>query len=102
MDELDCIGHHGVVGCRGHAHEFLLGGVFVGSRGGHGKITQEKLAGGMALHERHQKAGTHDGIDAKRFGRIDLARDGVGHDVGIGVVGNAGIVILWQLVQGVD
>ena len=33
---------------------------------------------------------------------IDLARDGVGHDVGIGVVGNAGIVILWQLMQGVD
>ena len=56
----------------------------------------------MALHERHQKAGAHDGIDAEWFGRIDLASDGVGHDVGIGVVGNARIVILGQLMQRVD
>ena len=56
----------------------------------------------MTLHEGHQKAGTHDGVDAERFGRIDLANDGVGHVVSIGVVRDAGIVILWQLVQGVD
>ena len=56
----------------------------------------------MALHERHQKAGTHDGVDTEWFGRIDLASDGVGHDVGIGVVGDAGIVILEQLMQRVD
>ena len=56
----------------------------------------------MAIHEGHQKAGAHDGVDAERLGRIDLARDGVGHDVGIGVVGNAGVVVLGQLVQRVD
>ena len=74
----------------------------MGARGGDGKVAQEKLACGVALHKRHQKAGTHDGVDAERFGRIDLASDGVGHDVGIGVIGDAGIVILGQLVQGVD
>ena len=47
-------------------------------------------------------AGTHDGVDAERFVRIDLASDGVGHDVGIGVVGNARVVILGQLMQRVD
>lgn len=102
MDELDNIGHHGIVSGRGRAHELLLGGILVGACGGDGKIAQEKLAGGVALHKRHQKAGAHNGIDAERLGRIDLANDGVGHDVGIGVVGNAGIVILGQLVQGVD
>ena len=102
VDELDCVGHYGVVGCRGCAHELLFGVILVGARGGDGKVAQEKLAGGVALHKRHQKAGAHDGVDAERFGRIDLANDGVCHDIGIGVVGNAGIVILWQLVQGVD
>ena len=102
MDELDGVGHHGVVGGRGHAHELLLGGILVGACGGDGKIAQEKLAGGVALHELHQKAGTHDGVDAERFGRIDLASDGVGHDIGIGVIGDAGIVVLGQLMQCVD
>ena len=102
VNELDGVGHHGVVSGRGRAHELLFGGVFVGACGGDGKVTQEKLAGGAALHKRHQKAGAHDGIDAKRLGRIDLASDGVGHDIGIGVVGNAGIVVLGQLMQGVD
>ena len=74
----------------------------MGARCGDGKVTQEKLARSMALHERHQKAGAHDGVDAERFGRIDFASDGIGHDVGIGVVGNAGIVILGQLMQSVD
>ena len=74
----------------------------MGACGGDGKVAQEKLAGGVALHERHQKAGAHDGIDAERLGRIDLTRDGVGHDVGIGVVGDAGIVVLGQLMQCVD
>ena len=64
--------------------------------------SQEKLACGVALHERHQKAGAHDGIDAERFGRIDLANDGVGHNVSIGVIGHAGIVVLGQLMQRVD
>ena len=74
----------------------------MGACGGDGKVAQEKLAGGVALHKRHKKAGAHDGVDAERFGRIDLASYGVGHDVGIGVVGNAGIVILGQLMQCVD
>ena len=56
----------------------------------------------MALHKGHQKARAHDGVDTERFGRIDLANDGVGHDVGIGVIGHAGIVVLGQLMQGVD
>ena len=102
VDEFDGISHHGVVGGGGHAHELPLGGILVGARGGDGKVTQEKLAGGVALHERHQKAGAHDGVDAKRLGRIDLANDGVGHDVSIGVIGNARIVILGQLMQRVD
>ena len=102
VDELDRVGHHGVVSGRGRAHELLFGVILVGARGGDGKVAQEKFAGGMALHERHQKAGTHDGVDAEWFGRIDFASDGIGHDIGIGVVGDAGIVILWQLVQGVD
>ncbi len=102
VNELDRVGHHGVVSGRGHAHELLLGGILVGARGGDGKVAQEKLAGGVALHERHQKAGAHDGIDAERLDRIDLARDGIGHDIGIGVVGNAGVVILGQLMQRVD
>ena len=102
MDEFDGISHHGVVGGGGHAHELLLGGILVGARGGDGKVTQEKLAGGVALHERHQKAGAHDGVDAERLGRIDLASDSVGHDVGVGVIGDAGIVVLGQLMQGVD
>ena len=102
MDELDGIGHHGVVGGRGRAHKLLLGSVFVGACGGDGKVAQEKLAGGMALHERHQKAGAHNGIDAERLGRIEFACDGVGHDVGVVVVGHAGIVVLGQLMQGVD
>ena len=66
------------------------------------KSPRQKLACGVALQKGHQKAGAHDGIDAKRLGRIDLARDGIGHDIGIGVVGNAGIVVLGQLMQGVD
>ena len=33
---------------------------------------------------------------------IDLACDGVGHDVGVVVVGHAGIIVLGQLMQGVD
>ena len=102
MDELDGVGHHVVVSGRGRAHQLLLGFVLVGACGGDGKVAQEKLAGGVALHERHQKAGAHDGIDAERLGRIDLTRDGVGHDVGIGVVGDAGIVVLGQLMQCVD
>ena len=102
MDEFDGISHHGVVGGGGHAHELLLGGILVGACGGDGKVTQEKLACGVALHKRHQKAGAHDGVDAERFGRIDLARDGIGHDISIGVVGNAGIVVLGQLMQRVD
>ena len=56
----------------------------------------------MAIHEGHQKAGAHDGVDAEWLGRIDLARDSIGYDVGVGVVGNAGIVILGQLMQCVD
>ena len=102
VDEFDGIGHHGVVGGRGHAHKLLLGGILVGARGGDGKVTQEKLACGVVLYERHQKAGTHDSVDAKRLGWVDLTRDGVGHDVGVGVVGHAGIVVLGQLMQGVD
>ena len=102
VDEFDGIGHHGVVRGRGYAHEFLLGGVFVGARGGDGKVAQEKLARGVALHEWHQKAGAHDGVDAKRLGWVDLTRDGVGHDVGVGVIGDASIVVLGQLMQGVD
>ena len=74
----------------------------MGARSGDGKVAQEKLTCGVALHERHQKAGTHDGVDAEGLGWIDLASDGVGHDVGIGVIGDAGIVILGQLMQGVD
>lgn len=66
------------------------------------KSPRKKLARGVALHERHQKAGAHNGIDAEGLGRIDLACDGVGHDVGIGVIGDAGIVVLGQLMQGVD
>ena len=97
VNELDGVGHHGVVGGRGRAHQLLLGGILVGACGGDGKVAQEKLAGGMALHERHQKAGAHNGIDAERLGRIYLASDGVGHDVGIGVIGDAGIVVLGQL-----
>ncbi len=50
----------------------------------------------------HQKAGTHDGVDAKRLGRIDLASDSVCHDFGVGVIGDAGIVVLRQLMQRVD
>ena len=53
VDEFDGIGHHGVVGGGGRAHELLLGGILVGARGGDGKVTQEKLAGGVALHEGH-------------------------------------------------
>ena len=102
VNELDGVGHHGVVGGRGRAHEFLLGFVLVGACGGDGKVAQEKLAGGVALNERHQKAGAHNGVDAEGLGRIDLACDGVGHDVGIGVIGDAGIVILGQLMQRVD
>ena len=102
MHELDRVGHHGVVGGRGRAHELLLGGILVGACGGDGKVAQEKLAGGVALHKGHQKAGAHDGVDAERFGRIDLTRDGVGHDVSIVVVGHAGIVVLGQLMQCVD
>ena len=102
VDESDRVGHHGVVNGRGRAHELLFGVILVGARGGDGKVAQEKLAGGVALHKRHQKAGAHDGVDAERLGRIDLANDGVGHDVGIGVVGDAGIVILGQLMKGVD
>ena len=101
-DEFDGVGHHGVVSGRGRTHELLLGGIFVGARGGDGKVAQEELARGVTIHERHQKAGAHDGVDAERFGRIDLANDGVGHDVGIAVVGHAGIVILGQLMQCVD
>ena len=102
VNELDGVGHHGVVGGRGHAHELLLCGVLVGACGGDGKVAQEEIARGMALHKRHQKAGAHDGVDTERFGRVDLTRDGVGHDIGVGVVGNAGIVILGQLMQRVD
>ena len=102
VDELDGVGHHGVVSGRGRAHELLFGVILVGARGGDGKVAQEKLAGCVALHERHQKARAHDGVDAERFGWVDLTRDGVGYDVGIGVVGNAGIIIFGQLVQGVD
>ena len=102
VDELDNIGHHGIVSGRGRAHKLLLGGILVGARGGDGKVAQEKLARGVAIHKGHQKAGTHDGVDAERFGRIDLANDGVGYDVGVGVVRDAGIVILWQLMQRVD
>ena len=102
VNELDGIGHHGVVGGRGHTHELLLGGILVGACRGDGKVAQEELARGMALHKRHQKAGAHDGVDTERYGRVDLTRDGVCHDVGIGVVGNACIVVLGQLMQGVD
>ena len=102
MHEFDGVGHHGVVGGRGRAHQLLLGGILVGACGGDGKVAQEKLACGVTIHKGHQKAGAHDGVDAERFGRIDLASDGVGHDVGIGVVGHAGIVVLGQLMQGVD
>lgn len=70
----------------------------MGARGGDGKVAQEKLAGGVALHERHQKAGAHDGVDAEWLGCVDLTRDGIGYDVGIGVVGDAGIVVFRQLV----
>lgn len=102
VDKLNSIGHYSVVSGRGRTHELLLGGILVGACGGDGKVTQEKLACGVALHERHQKAGAHDGVDAERFGRIDLASDGVGHDIGIGVIGDAGIVVLGQLMQCVD
>lgn len=102
VNELDGVGHHGVVGGRGHAHELLLGFVLVGACGGDGKVAQEELARGVAIHKGHQKAGAHNGIDAEGLGRIDLACDGVGHDVGIGVVGHAGIIVLGQLMQGVD
>ena len=102
VDELDGVGHHGVVSGRGRAHELLFGVILVGARGGDGKVAQEKLAGCVALHERHQKARAHDGVDSERFGRIDFASDGIGHDIGIGVVGDAGIVILRQLMQRVD
>ena len=102
VDELDRIGHHGVVGSRGHAHELLLGSVLVRAGSRYGEVAQEELARGMALHEGHQKAGAHNGIDAKRLGRIYLVSDGVGHDVGIGVIGYAGIVVLGQLMQCVD
>ena len=102
VDELDGVGHHGVVSGRGRAHQLLLGFVLVGACDGDGKVAQEELACGVTIHKGHQKAGAHNGVDAEWFGRIDLASDGVGHDVGIGVVGDAGIVILGQLMQGVD
>ena len=102
VDELDGVGHYGVVSGRGRAHELLLGGILVGARGGDGKVAQEELARGAAIHKGHQKAGAHNGIDAEGLVRIDLASDGVGHDVGIGVIGDAGIVILGQLMQRVD
>ena len=35
-------------------------------------------------------------------GLAGLTCDGVGHDVGVGVIGDAGIVIFWQLMQRVD
>ena len=70
--------------------------------GGDGKVAQEELARGVALHKGHQKAGAHDSVDAEGLGGIDLACDGVCHDVSIGVVGHAGIVVLGQLMQRVD
>ena len=102
VNELDGIGHHGVVGGRGHAHELLLGLILVGACGGDGKVAQEELARGATIHERHQKAGAHDGVDAEGLGWIDLANDGVGRDFGVGVIGDAGIVIFRQLMQRVD
>ena len=69
----------------------------MGACGGDGKVAQEELARGVTIHKGHQKAGTHDGVDAKRLGRIDLASDSVGHDVGVVVIRDAGIVILGQL-----
>ena len=74
----------------------------MGARGGDGKVAQEELARGVTIHKGHQKAGAHDGVNAERFGRIDLVSDGLGHDIGIGVVGNAGIVVFGQLMQRVD
>ena len=97
VNELDGVGHHGVVGGRGHAHELLLRGVFVGACGGDGKVAQEELACGVTIHKGHQKAGAHNGIDAEGLGGIDLACHGVGHDVGVVVIRDAGIVILGQL-----
>ena len=102
VDEFDRVGHYGVVGGRGHAHKLLLGSVLVRACVGDGKVTQEKPAGGVTIHKGHQKARAHNGIDAERFGRIDLTRDGVGHNVSIGVICNSGIVILGQLMQRVD
>ena len=102
VNELDGIGHHGVVGGRGHAHELLLGGILVGACGGDGKVAQEELACGVTIHKGHQKAGAHNGIDAERLSRLDLACDGVGHDVSIGVICDSSIVILGQLMQRVD
>ena len=74
----------------------------MGARGGDGKVAQEELARGVTIHKGHQKARAHNGIDAERFGRIDLASDGVGHNVSIGVICDSGIVILGQLMQRVD
>ena len=97
VNELDGVGHHGVVSGRGRAHELLLGLILVGACGGDGKVAQEELARGVTIHKGHQKAGAHNGIDAEGLGGIDLACDGVGHDVGVVVIRDAGIVILGQL-----
>ena len=97
VNELDSVGHHGVVSGRGRAHELLLGLILVGACGGDGKVAQEELARGVTIHKGHQKAGAHNGIDAEGLGGIDLACDGVGHDVGVVVIRDAGIVILGQL-----
>ena len=79
------------------------------ARRGRGRTSPNPVVGAVIVKDDkvigrgwHQKAGTHDGVDAKRLGRIDLASDGIGHDIGIGVVGNAGIVVLGQLMQRVE
>ena len=38
VNELDGVGHHGVVGGRGRSHKLLLGSVFVGACGSDGKV----------------------------------------------------------------